>query len=276
MDQYNKERLRQAKPAAFSSTGGRWCKSKTCASTKLLPKEQVEAALVRHEVRSANGCIPAGDALDVPVPGARWDHSCRAAVASLLALLCVGGKDAGSARTDPYCKARQRLPESFWPLARRSGSELQQQVASPLLGGRPIVIADGTTLSMPDTPANQTAYPQPAAHQPGVGFPILRLVGLIGLSCGAVLDVALAPWHGKQTGEMALLRQLLDSLQTRACCWPMPSSVATGWSPCCQGTSARICWAATTANGRRISVGRAAGPQRPRGTLARGRDGPRG
>jgi hypothetical protein len=46
-----------------------------------------------------------------------------------------------------------------------------------------------------------------------LGFPILRLVGLIGLSCGAVLDVAMGPYRGKQTGETALLRQLLDGLK---------------------------------------------------------------
>jgi len=41
----------------------------------------------------------------------------------------------------------------------------------------------------------------------------MRLVGLIGLSSGAVLDVAMGPYRGKQTGETALLRQLLDRLE---------------------------------------------------------------
>src|SRR5213078_2726411 len=45
-----------------------------------------------------------------------------------------------------------------------------------------------------------------------VGFPMLRLVGLICLSCGAVLDMAMGPYAGKQTGETALLRQLLGGL----------------------------------------------------------------
>jgi hypothetical protein len=129
--------------------------------------------------------------------------------------LCVGGDGSGRAKTDPYCKARQRLPEKLLAdLARSSGLELQRQVPpTGLLGGRPIKIVDGTTLSMPDTPANQKAYPQPPSQKKGLGFPLLRLVGLIGLSCGAVLDVAMGPYRGKLTSETALLRQLLDRLE---------------------------------------------------------------
>jgi hypothetical protein len=143
------------------------------------------------------------------------DQSCRAAVARLLAFLCVGGQGSGSAKTDPYCKARQRLPEKLMAdLARSSGLELHRQVQpTGLLGGRPIKIADGTTVSMPDTPANQKAYPQPSTQKRGLGFPLMRLVGLISLSCGAVLDVAMAPYHGKRTGETTLLRQLTGQLE---------------------------------------------------------------
>lgn len=183
---------------------------------KLLPQEQVEAAIEQHQVRFR-------DCLYTPLL-TLWtflhqvlsaDHSCRAAVAHLLAFLCVGGDGSASAKTDPYCKARQRLPEKLLAdLARQSGAELHRQVPPiGLLGGRPIKIADGTTVSLPDTPANQKAYPQEPSQKQGLGFPIIRLVGLICLSCGAVLDVAMGPYSGKQTGETALLRQLLGGLR---------------------------------------------------------------
>lgn len=184
--------------------------------TKLLPQEQIEAALERHQVRYRKRLYtPLVTIWMFLYQVLAADQSCRAAVARLLALLCVGKKGSGNAQTDPYCKARARLPEPLLAdLARHSGAELQPQVPpAELLGGRPIKIADGTTLSMPDTPANQKAYPQQAAQKKGLGFPILRLVGLISLSCGAVLDVAMAPYHGKQTGETALLRPLLDRLE---------------------------------------------------------------
>jgi len=183
---------------------------------KLLPAEQVEAALERHQVRyRERRYTPLVTIWTFLYQVLSSDQSCRAAVARLLAFLCVGKEPAGSAKTDPYGKARERLPEKLLAdLARHSGAELQQEVPAPnLLGGRPIKIVDGTTLSMPDTPANQKTYPQPRGQKPGLGFPLLRRVGLIGLSCGAVLDVAMGPYRGKRTGETALLRRVLDRLE---------------------------------------------------------------
>jgi len=183
---------------------------------KLLPQERIEAAVQRHGVRFRERLYtPLVTIWTFLYQVLASDQSCRAAVARLLAFLCVSGDDSARAKTDPYCKARQRLPENLLAdLARGSGLELQRQVPpTGLLGGRPIKIADGTTVSMPDTPANQKAYPQQAAQKKGLGFPILRLVGLIGLSCGTVLDVAMGPYSGKRTGETALLRRLLDRLE---------------------------------------------------------------
>jgi hypothetical protein len=184
--------------------------------TRLLPQAQVEAALERHQVRYRQRLYtPLLTIWTFLYQVLSPDQSCRAAVARLLAFLCVGGDGSGSAKTDPYCKARQRLPEKLLAdLACDSGLTLHRQVPGPaFLGGRPLKIADGTTVSMPDTPANQKAYPQQRGQKPGLGFPILRLVGLISLSCGAVLDVAMGAYRGKQTGETALLRQLSDRLE---------------------------------------------------------------
>lgn len=184
--------------------------------TKLLPKEQVEAAMEHHQVHFR-------ERLYTPLV-TLWtflyqvlspDHSCRAAVAHLLARLCLGGEDPISAKTDPYCKARKRLPEDLLAdLARSMGDDSHDQVlASTLLGGRPIKIADGTTVSMPDTPANQKAYPQQSSQKKGLGFPLIRMVALISLSCGSVLDIAMAPYSGKKTGETTLFRKLLSHLK---------------------------------------------------------------
>jgi hypothetical protein len=183
---------------------------------ELLPKDQLEAAIERHHVcfrkRLYTPLVTIWTFLyQVLTP----DQSCRAAVARLLAFLCVNGDGPVSAKTDPYCKARQRLPEQLpADLTRTKGNDLHRQVpATGLLDGRPIKIADGTTVSMPDTPANQKAYPQEPGQKKGLGFPIMRLVGLISLSCGAVLDVAMSRYSGKRTGETALLQRLLDRLE---------------------------------------------------------------
>lgn len=138
------------------------------------------------------------------------DHSMRQAVARLIAHRASLGLPPCSADTRAYSKARQRLPENVWAeLTRRTGRDLLND-APPHWSwhGRDVKIVDGTTLSMPDTPANQTSYPQPGSQKPGLGFPQVRMVALLSLAVGAVLDVALGPHKGKHTGETALFRQL--------------------------------------------------------------------
>ena len=78
------------------------------------------------------------------------------------------------------------------------------------LGGHPVKIVDGTGLSMPDTPANQTLWPQPTSQQPGCGFPVMRLVGLFSLSSGALLETATGNLH---VHESLLFRPLWDKLK---------------------------------------------------------------
>lgn len=136
--------------------------------------------------------------------------SMRQAVARLIAHRATQGLPPCSADTRAYCKARQRLPEQLVAeLTRRTGSDLLLE-APPNWSwrGRDVKVVDGTTLSIPDTPANQKAYPQPGSQQPGLGFPQLRLVALFSLANAAVLDVAMGPHKGKHTGETALFRTL--------------------------------------------------------------------
>jgi hypothetical protein len=143
------------------------------------------------------------------------DHGCRAAVARFLAWRAARGRAPGSADPSAYCKARQRLPEGVLSrLTRDCGRRLQDQAPDTWRWhGRHVKLVDGTTVSMPDTPANQQAYPQPRTQQAGTGFPMARLVVIFSLAVGTVLDIALGRCHGKQTGETALFHGLRDRLQ---------------------------------------------------------------
>ncbi|MEO1495519.1 MAG: hypothetical protein AAFV43_00040 [Planctomycetota bacterium] len=117
------------------------------------------------------------------------DHSCRSAVARLIAHRLAHGESECSAETGAYCQARKRLPEKFFSTAAsRVGRELDAQ-SSPewLWKGRRVYLFDGSTVSMPDTPANQEAYPQHDAQRPGLGFPIARIAAIFSLSCGTGL-----------------------------------------------------------------------------------------
>jgi Transposase DDE domain len=143
------------------------------------------------------------------------DHSCRDTVARILAHRAASGLAPCSPHTTSYCDARARLPTGVLrTLARRTAQQLQDGLPEGWLWhGRRVFIADGSHVSMPDTEANQAAYPQPAVQQPGLGFPLARVAVLLSLATGACHDLALAPYAGKGTGEKTLLRQMYDTLQ---------------------------------------------------------------
>ena len=143
------------------------------------------------------------------------DPSLRQAVSRLLAERAAQGQSAPSADTGAYSQARQRLPEGVLQrLARHAGAALLERAPDRWRWkGRDVKIADGTTVSMPDTPANQAAYPQPRHERPGLGFPLARLVAVFALAVGTVLDAAVGPFTGKRTGEPALFRSLHDCLR---------------------------------------------------------------
>jgi hypothetical protein len=142
------------------------------------------------------------------------DHSCRDAVARLIAWRVTRGLKPCSAETSAYCTARNDLPEEVvHELMRDTGKQVEDE--SPhtwLWHGRKVRVVDGSTITMPDTPANQAAYPQMKAQKPGCGFPIARILAIFSLSVGTVLEAAIGKYQGKQTGENSLFRRLYDAL----------------------------------------------------------------
>jgi Transposase DDE domain len=143
------------------------------------------------------------------------DQSCGDAVERFQKYLSDRGLPAVSDDTVSYCEARQRLPEEVvWDLARRSGQSIHEKAdAEWLFQGRPVKLLDGTTVVTPDTEANQAEYPQSRSQKAGLGFPIARLLVVISLAVGTVLEAAMGACQGKQTSELSLLRQISGQLQ---------------------------------------------------------------
>jgi hypothetical protein len=143
------------------------------------------------------------------------DHSCRAAVARLIAHRVARGQKPCSSRTGAYCQARGRLPERFFAaVARLVGRRLDERAdARRLWKGRRVCLFDGSTVSMPDTPENRAEYPLAYNQTPGTNFAIARIGAIISLSCGAILDLGICRYAGKGQGEVSLLRRLLDALR---------------------------------------------------------------
>jgi hypothetical protein len=143
------------------------------------------------------------------------DHSCRAAVAWLIVWLALNRRKTCTPETNSYCEARQRLPLGVVVrLVRQTAREIEGRAPDTWLwNGRRVALVDGTTASMPDSEANQNAFPQSRAQGIGLGFPIVRMVAVIALGTGVVRDLALGPYQGKETGETALFRTLLEGLE---------------------------------------------------------------
>jgi hypothetical protein len=142
------------------------------------------------------------------------DGSCQQAVDDAVIKRIIGGLPRCAASTSAYCQARGRLPTKMVSaLARQVGGMIG--ASAPCWWhswNRPVRLVDGATATMADTAENQAVYPQPSSQKPGLGFPICRMVALICLGSGAVLDAATGPCEGKGSDEQTLLRGLLDAL----------------------------------------------------------------
>jgi hypothetical protein len=141
--------------------------------------------------------------------------ACSAAVADIATYLLQTGQRPPSGDTGDYCRARAKLSlTALRRLVRESACHLETDAPrSWLWKGLHAKLVDGFTFTMPDTPANQEAFPQIGAQKPGVGLPLARACAVISLATACVCDLAVGPYEGKETGETALLRGLLDTFE---------------------------------------------------------------
>jgi len=141
------------------------------------------------------------------------EASCRSAVARIVTYCDQQALAAPTADTGDYCKARAKLSTAaLRDLAREVAAEVEQQAdAGWLWKGLHAKLVDGFTFTMPDTERNQAEYPQSKSQKKGVGLPIARAAVILSLSTACALDLAVGPYAGKETGETALLRELLGA-----------------------------------------------------------------
>ena len=189
----------------------------TCLSTfNLLMSndlfKQVENLLPSHRER----LFPPTETLAMFITQAlSADRSCQHAVNQAAVYRLVSGLPNCSTHTGGYCRARQRLPTQMVAgLTRYLGQHIDQQLPNEWRWhGRRIRLVDGTTVTMPDTPENQAAFPQQRGQKTGLGFPICRVVGITCLGSGALLNAAIGRFNGKGGDEQTLLRSIQDTLE---------------------------------------------------------------
>ena len=214
---YGISRLRL--PQRFSLVLTSFLQKPGLAFADVLPEERIQQAFDEENVVFAQE----DDEVYTP-PVTLWaflsqvlfkdeQRSCAAAVGRVVVLLVALGKEL-SDNTGAYCRARAKLPEA---VLRRLTQDVADGSERLILDEwrwkrRSVKLVDGTTMSMPDTKANQDEYPQHSAQKAGLGFPIVRMVVLFSLATAMVSGMALGPYSGKETGETALLRELFGRL----------------------------------------------------------------
>jgi len=114
---------------------------------------------------------------------------------------------------EAYCQARQRLPLRVLQYLLHS---LSHHLGSSAMlddgrwHGHRTFLVDGSSVSMPDTPALQKEFGQPGAQALGCGFPVMHLLALFHASTGFLLNVVGAPFR---THDMSRVSQVHADLE---------------------------------------------------------------
>lgn len=139
------------------------------------------------------------------------DKSCHNAVSRVISWLASENAEIPSDDTSAYCQARNRLPEKLLSrLFGKVGQGLENQVTNEHLWcGRHVKVIDGSTVSMPDTPSNQKAYPQPKSQATGCGFPMAKIGALFSIATGAAVALVISV---SNTHDIKLARQIYQFL----------------------------------------------------------------
>jgi hypothetical protein len=110
------------------------------------------------------------------------------------------------------CQARQRLGSApvraLFDLLR--GPAATTATAHVFWRGRLLCAIDGTTMSVPDSPANLARYVRHRGIHGGSGYPMMRLSALVACGTRSVIDAVFGP---TSTGEIAHAHRLTDSLR---------------------------------------------------------------
>lgn len=113
-----------------------------------------------------------------------------------------------------YCKAKRKLPLEVLHRLMLTLARREQQVSSDAQGFRGfrgrVVMVDGSSASMPDTPSLQDAFGQPGGATPGCGFPVVHLLALIDQAHGTIRDLLTHPCDTHDLTHTPKLHPMLE------------------------------------------------------------------
>ena len=115
--------------------------------------------------------------------------SCREVVRKVQSFCSQKELPLPSSNDAAYCKARAKLDDKDLEKIHSKVCEKVQQrvIDDQCWKGRNVRVLDGTGITLPDTPKNQAAFPQPSVQRKGCGFPVMKVVACFCLASGALL-----------------------------------------------------------------------------------------
>jgi hypothetical protein len=139
--------------------------------------------------------------------------SCREVVRQVQALLALLQHPVPDESTSAYCQARANLPLSLLQKAFAASGRSAEKLTlgHRLLQGRPVKIADGSSVRLHDSPGNRAAFPASANQFGGPNFPLMRILGVFSLASGALLAHLTS---SLKTAELRLLMNLETHFQS--------------------------------------------------------------
>jgi hypothetical protein len=110
-----------------------------------------------------------------------------------------------------YCKARARLPiDVLGYIAAALIHDARRRTRDfGRWHGHRVFHLDGSGLSMPDEPALQRAFGQPARQSPGCGFPVMHVLWMFDAATGLIVDFVTNRCHTHDLADAAKLHGTL-------------------------------------------------------------------
>jgi len=175
--------------------------------TQLIPFEMVDEALAATAtLRSRVRELPSRVVVYLLLAAALFEGQ---GYAQVWTRLCAGLGEAAGKRPSR---------EALWQARARVGPRplrwLFELLRGPVPGAtrwRALLVCaiDGTTMAVPDTPANTTRWPKQGGNHGGCGYPLIRVVALVACGTRTIIDAVFGPYS---SGETTYAWRLLPSL----------------------------------------------------------------
>ena len=113
--------------------------------------------------------------------------------------------------SEAYCEARSRLPLAVFKAVLRNliAALVPRTETGGLWHGHRTFLVDGSSFSMPDTPALQKQFGQPSNQKRGCGFPVARILALFHAGTGFLLEVTAARLNTHEMSQIDGIRPTL-------------------------------------------------------------------